>query len=106
MTELTPLEELEQTLKLPMAVIYKHSSRCALSRSARTEMGKFEQEIPDLPVFIVDVVRHPAVSTAIEERTGIKHESPQAILLRDGAVTWHASHYDVTRASLRDNLAA
>ena len=106
MTELTTIEELEQTLKLPIAVIYKHSSRCPLSRSARSEMGRFELDMPDLPVFIVDVIRNAALSSAVEQRTGVKHESPQAILLRDGVVKWHASHYDVTRASLRDNLAA
>ena len=36
------------------------------------------------------------VSDEIARRTGIRHESPQAIVLKDEKVIYHASHYDVT----------
>jgi bacillithiol system protein YtxJ len=106
MTELASLEQLELALKLPLVVIFKHSPRCPLSRSARSEVGRLEQERPDVPIFVVDVLRNPDLSKTIEERTGVKHESPQSIVLCEGVVKWHASHYDVTRVSLRENLAA
>ena len=35
------------------------------------------------------------VSTAIADRFRIRHESPQVLVVSDGAVRWHGSHYHV-----------
>jgi bacillithiol system protein YtxJ len=106
MTELTSPEQIEQVFQLPIAIIFKHSYRCPVSRTARSEVERFAQELPEVPVFLVDVIRNSALSRSLAEKTGVKHESPQTILLRDGAVCWHASHHDVTKSALTDNLAA
>jgi bacillithiol system protein YtxJ len=37
-----------------------------------------------------------ALSQAIAERTGVRHESPQVICLVGGRAVAHASHYDIT----------
>ena len=106
MTELTSPEQLDEVFRLPLVVIFKHSGRCPISRTARSEVERFVQEMPDVPVYLVDVIHNPTVSREIAERAGIRHESPQSIVLRQGTVVWHASHYEVTKAALRDNLAA
>jgi bacillithiol system protein YtxJ len=41
------------------------------------------------------VIAHRPVSNTIEQRFGIRHESPQAILLQGGEVVWARSHYQV-----------
>ena len=47
------------------------------------------------------------IADAIEAQTGVAHESPQALVLRNGRVAWHASHWQVTAdsvaAALREN---
>jgi bacillithiol system protein YtxJ len=106
MTELTSSEQLDEVFRLPLVVIFKHSGRCPISRTARSEVERFVQEMPDTPVYLVDVIHNPAISEHIAERAGIRHESPQSIVLRKGKVVWHASHHEVTKAALRDNLAA
>ncbi|RPI27208.1 MAG: bacillithiol system redox-active protein YtxJ [Acidobacteria bacterium] len=106
MTELTSPEQLDEVFQLDLVVIFKHSGRCPISRGARSEVERFIQEMPDIPVYLVDVIHNPAVSRSVAERTGIRHESPQTIVLRSGSVIWHASHYDVTKAAIRENLAA
>ncbi|MEM7357326.1 MAG: monothiol bacilliredoxin BrxC family protein [Acidobacteriota bacterium] len=45
------------------------------------------------------------VSNEIAQRTGVKHESPQALLMRDGTVTWHASHWSIQAEALQEALA-
>ena len=53
------------------------------------------------------VVQHARpVSNAVVERFGVRHESPQALLLRDGRVVWHASHWRDHRAGLEDAITA
>ena len=106
MTELTSSEQLDEVFRLPLAVLFKHSPRCPISRTARAEVERFIREAPKVPVYWVDVIQHSPVSRLIAERAAIRHESPQVIVLREGAVVWHASHSGVTRAALRDHLTA
>ena len=44
------------------------------------------------------------LSLEAAETTGVPHESPQALLVRDGTVTWHASHGGITTESLASAL--
>jgi bacillithiol system protein YtxJ len=37
----------------------------------------------------------------LAQRTGVRHESPQIFLLRQGQVAWQASHYGINRQALR-----
>jgi bacillithiol system protein YtxJ len=48
------------------------------------------------PVSIVVVQKSRDVSREVEARTGVPHESPQALVLRDGRAVWSASHFDIT----------
>ena len=58
-----------------------------------------------IPVFLVDVLSQRPLSQNIAASLGIRHESPQAIVLRRGAPLWHASHYDVTADALAKEVA-
>lgn len=94
-------------LAAPLAVLYKHSPICPTSGVAYEEMLAFRRRSP-VPVFLVDVIKHRPLSRALAERIGVVHESPQAIVLRDGVAAWHRSHYDIqadTLARAVDHLA-
>ncbi len=84
-------------------VLFKHSVTCPISAHARREMERFTEA----DVNIVTVQRARELSRAIEQRTGVRHESPQALVIRNGNVVWDASHYDVTadavRAAIEEN---
>jgi bacillithiol system protein YtxJ len=90
----------------PVAVLYKHSPTCGLSDIAMDEVTAFLQAHPDVPVHLVDVLSQRAVSNAVESALGIRHESPQAFVFREGVVRWHGSHRRVTRAALAEAVAA
>jgi bacillithiol system protein YtxJ len=42
----------------------------------------------------------------VARRLGVEHHTPQALVVVDGAVTWHARHWQVTAAAMRTALAA
>lgn len=77
-------------------ILFKHSLTCPISHAAYEEMSLLKNE----PISLVVVQDARGVSNAIAQRTGVKHESPQALIVRDGAVIWHASHYDVTKSAV------
>lgn len=77
-------------------VLFKHSLTCPISHFAYEEMSLLKDEAVAL-VIVQDARR---VSNEIAARTGVRHESPQTIILRDGKPVWHASHYDITKSSV------
>jgi len=76
--------------KQPVA-IFKHSTTCPVSSSAYREMENLSGEVA-----LVNVQSARDLSQEIGERTGIRHESPQVIIFRNGKPVWHASHWKVT----------
>jgi bacillithiol system protein YtxJ len=87
---------LNEVREAPLAILYKHSTRCPTSWGAKREIERFVQQKPDVPVYIVDVVEHRSLSRQLAEELGVRHESPQAILMRSGEVVEHASHRQIT----------
>ena len=87
-------------------LLFKHSHRCGTSDRAFQQYTRFLAAQPDLPTGWINVVEQRAWSDEVERRTGITHESPQAIWIRDGAVAWHASHWDITVDALEKAVAS
>ncbi|MHC4820554.1 MAG: bacillithiol system redox-active protein YtxJ [Planctomycetota bacterium] len=80
--------------------IFKHSNACPVSSFAQVEVDRYLEEHPDVDVLRVVVQTHRSTSNHIETATGVRHESPQALLVRDGVVLWNASHGDITADSM------
>ncbi len=97
---LTTRDELDEALAAPVAVLYKHSPICAVSSWTLREVKRFVREHPDTAVFHIDVIRHRDVSDWISERFGVRHESPQALVVRDGREAWVTSHSAITADAL------
>ena len=93
---------LARAMAADMAVIYKHSHRCPVSRLAMHEVSEFAERRPDVPVFLVNVVRDRPLSQQLASDLGIQHQSPQAIFLRRGCVDAHVSHRKITSSLLEE----
>lgn len=93
-TKIVDAEALEQALERSNdapVVLFKHSTTCPISSAAYKQMSQVEM---DVSLVIVQSARD--VSGEIASRTGIRHESPQAIVVRNGEAVWSASHFDIT----------
>jgi bacillithiol system protein YtxJ len=96
---------LERSHKDPV-VIFKHSTQCSRSAAAYEEYENFIADNPETPCGTVLVIEDRKLSDELEDRFGIRHESPQAIVVSNGAPTWHASHFRVTAQALEEAVAA
>ena len=76
-------------------IVFKHSTACSISSRAYREMEKLEGQVN-----ILEVQSAREVSRELANRTGIRHETPQVIVLRDGKAVWNASHFDVKAADV------
>jgi bacillithiol system protein YtxJ len=100
------LEQLLDRSKTDPVLIFKHSTQCAISTQAYEEFTDFAKGVPGLICGAVMVIENRKLSNAIAERFGIRHESPQALLIKDGRVLWHASHWSISSDSLSEAVAA
>ena len=84
-------------------LLVNHDPDCALSWTACGELGRLSAEAVR-EVAIVDVRRAHDVTRAIERSLGIPHESPQAIVVRDGRAAWSAAHGAIRAATVERAL--
>jgi bacillithiol system protein YtxJ len=95
---------LAQTSDRPL-LLFKHSLTCGTSAEALDELlDHIHQDKLDANYAIVTVQSHRELSNAVAARLGIRHETPQALLIRDGRVIWSASHFRVTAAAVQSAI--
>ena len=90
-TDVTELEKLIDRSKERPVVIFKHSLTCPISAGAFERMKSYEGDVD-----LVEVQRARPLSDEIAQRLGVRHESPQVIIVRNGQVLWDASHFQIT----------
>ncbi len=81
--------------------LLKHSLTCPVSSAAHSSFGDFSKNNPGIPCYVVHIQENRDISNHIAEVTGIRHASPQAILLSGGTAVWNESHYGITGDSLK-----
>lgn len=86
-------------------LLFKHSHTCGTSAEALDELVAHLNERPaDASYAMVTVQTHREVSNAVARKLGVRHETPQALLVRDGRVVWSASHFHVTASAVEEAL--
>jgi bacillithiol system protein YtxJ len=106
--EITNIEELESALaessRRPV-LIFKHSLTCPISsRAFREFQSHLAQADERVSYNMITVQSARVVSNEAATRLGLRHESPQAILVVDGQDVWSASHYDITQNTLEQAI--
>lgn len=102
-TEITDIESLDQFLKQSQdgpAIVFKHSNSCGISSRAYSNLTRLGR-----PLGLVIVQHARAVSDDLEKRTGVRHETPQLLIFREGEVVWTASHLQIKTEAVEAALA-
>jgi bacillithiol system protein YtxJ len=86
-------------------ILYLHDRGCPISLRAWGEMQDLPGEV-QAQTLLVDVTRDHGVKRAIAERTGVRHESPQVLVLRHGRAAWHASHFAITADAVTEAVTS
>ena len=93
-------EILEQSKKTPVA-IFKHSTRCGISRGALKLFEKnYSLTDNQIKLYFLDLLQNRDISNEIAARFKVHHESPQLIVIKDGVVVHHDSHHGIDAAHL------
>ena len=104
--QLTEASELGAALSAPQFLLVKHSPVCPISARAFEHYERFAAVFVEVPTAWIDVIGEKSLSDRVADATEISHESPQALILRDGEVVWNASHTSITKDALADAWAS
>jgi bacillithiol system protein YtxJ len=86
------------------AVIFKHSTRCSISRFALKQFEK-EYALEDrVDAYFLDLLEYRDISNEIASRFGVYHQSPQLLLIKNGQSVYDASHSDINADDLAEQL--
>jgi bacillithiol system protein YtxJ len=78
-------------------LLLKHSRTCGTSAQALDELvAHLADHTTDARYAMVTIQTHREVSAAVARMLGVRHETPQALLIQGGRVVWSASHFRVT----------
>ncbi|MCP3960174.1 MAG: bacillithiol system redox-active protein YtxJ [bacterium] len=97
-------ELIEKSGETPV-LFFKHSLTCPISRAALRQYESFLADRPegDLTTYtLIEIQNARELSSDLAERTGVRHESPQALFVRGGEVAWHASHWSIQSEALAE----
>jgi bacillithiol system protein YtxJ len=105
--ELTGLEQLEaiinQSEEQPV-LIFKHSTRCSISRFA---LKQFENEFDltdKIAPYYLDLLNHRDISNEIAFHFKVQHQSPQILLVKNRVVVYNSSHENIDATELKKYL--
>ena len=78
-------------------VIFKHSTRCHISK---TVLRNFEKEVAvsekEVVYYFLDLISYRPISNKIADDLGVTHQSPQMIVLENGKAVKDASHQSIS----------
>ncbi|MGB0934355.1 MAG: bacillithiol system redox-active protein YtxJ [Lishizhenia sp.] len=96
-------EAIENSSSKPV-LFFKHSTRCSISSMA---LNRFENEWNNennCTIYYLDLIQYRALSNALADTLNVQHQSPQAILVNNKLVTYHASHSSIDVTAIKDRL--
>ncbi|MAO11138.1 MAG: bacillithiol system redox-active protein YtxJ [Flavobacteriaceae bacterium] len=102
LSKMEQLEEIIEESKNKPVAIFKHSTRCGISRMVLKQFEKnYDLDDNQLKLYFLDLLQNRDISNEIAARFKVHHESPQMIVLKDGEVIHHDSHQGIDANHLK-----
>jgi len=91
------LEEIVAESKERPVLIYKHSTRCNISRAAfdRLERKWDASAVGGVKRYFLDLISYRDISNTIANMFEVEHHSPQILVISNGRSVLDLSHYDI-----------
>jgi bacillithiol system protein YtxJ len=92
LNSLSQLVEVEEKSKTKTQVIFKHSTRCGISRMVMNQFVDAYDVDANLDLYYLDLLNYRDVSNEVGYKFQVMHQSPQMLIIKNGVTVTHASH--------------
>lgn len=101
-TNLNQLNAIIEASKITPVLIFKHSTRCGISRFVFKNFER-EYDIPSdkLQPYFLDLIAFREISNDVATKLNVSHQSPQVIVVKDGEVVYHDSHNSISVTNIK-----
>ncbi len=102
LNSLDQLEKIKTQSKMETIGIFKHSTRCGISRGVLRQFeNSFDESMSQLKVYYLDLLNFREISNEVGYQFQVIHQSPQLLMIRNEEAVVHASHYDIMSIDLK-----
>ncbi|MCX7552161.1 bacillithiol system redox-active protein YtxJ [Xanthomarina sp. F2636L] len=104
LTSVPQLDEVAKKSKTKTQVIFKHSTRCGISRMVMNQFIDAYDVNVNLDLYYLDLLNYRDVSNETGYKFQVMHESPQLLIIKNGVVVAHASHGSINSLDIEQFL--
>lgn len=101
---LEQLNEIMEKSNHRAQVIYKHSTTCGISSMTLRMFRDVYEMDTECDLYFLTIQSHRDISNAVASQFGVRHESPQLLILKNGKVAFHTSHGAIAEINLKDYI--
>ena len=97
------IKDIEQVIRESegkRVLVFKHSSTCPISASAKRQVDSFLEKNHGIPAYLLVVQKERPLSNELEKRLEVVHESPQLLILKDGRAEVVLNHYEISQETI------
>jgi len=96
LTDVLQFEEIKELSNERPVLIYKHSTTCGISGNVLHNLETYGEALAGAyELYYLDLLAYRSVSNAAAEVFDVIHQSPQVIIVENGEVVHHASHFAI-----------
>lgn len=102
---LNSVEELQQAIadtENVEGLFFKHSTRCSISSMALNSFENQWEQDENCKLYFIDLIAHRDVSNTLSELTGVEHQSPQVIVVKNNEAIYSASHNGISAREIKN----
>ncbi len=100
-TSIDQLNEIEKRSSTRTQIIFKHSTRCGISRMVMNQfIDQFDVQ-SHVDLYYLDLLSYRDVSNEVGYRFQVIHQSPQLLVIKNGVTVVHASHGSINDIDLQ-----
>lgn len=104
-TDEAQLTNVKDLSKAKPQLIFKHSTRCSISSMAKSRLER--ATAPEgIDFYYLDLIKHRNLSQKVAETFDVSHESPQVLLIKNGACIYDESHSGISMDEIVEQAAA
>ena len=92
LNSLLQLNEIDEKSKTKTQVIFKHSTRCGISRMVMKQFVDAYDVDNNLDLYYLDLLGYRDVSNEVGYKFQVMHQSPQLLVVKNGVTVAHDSH--------------
>lgn len=95
------LEVIVEKSKTKTQFIFKHSTRCGISRMVMNQFVTTYEVEANADLYYLDLLSYRDISNEVSNTFQVHHQSPQLVIVRNGIAVAHASHGAINDMDLK-----